>query len=628
MPIPSRWWRAALVAGAFLIATQASADSTVTACGADNTAGGVNLRDGVAAGGRITFQCGAAPAVIQITAPLNVGAPTQIDGEGRITLQGAAAGALFEATSRLELDNLQVRNDAPGADGIVRGSTADLVLRGVTTSNTPSAYVARTVTAQDSTFEANGSAAGAFGAIINAELVQLTKATFNKNFDHPIAGGQAATGRAPLSRQITIDSSTFTANSGSILALDAIVIIRGSKFTGNGTAPAGTPGSWSCCAGVLTAVNSKVSFYDNELVGNGSTGAGGAIYAIGSDVRIVRTLLRSNAASVGGAIFSWAHPVTNNIWSTPGAANLTPGLTLTQARFHQNKAQFGGGAIAWAGPLTGNAAIFANNQAHTGGAIAHWSAIALPGDFQLAFSELTNQTAAATESLDLSKGIFSENQARVAGAAIAGGTARLVLGNALVIRNSFAPANSAGAAIEGANVDLASSTIADNPSGGMKVPPAGQRARIVNSLVLRNGPFGCSVPAGKQDAAIASWQFPASDCLGVAVRDPQLQKNYKPTVGSAVADAGEMSLCLTEPLVGGLDLASTVRGKRGTCAVGAYEPDPRIDTVSGWSSEDNHWIRWILLFLFLLFLLLGFLIAFFWMRRRRRRRRTYEGTPA
>ena len=220
------------------------------------------------------------------------------------------------------------------------------------------------------------------------------------------------------------------------------------------------------------------------------------------------------------------------------------------------------------------------------------------------------------QSLALSKGIFIENKARTAGSAIAAGSARVALGDTLVARNGFSPTNPTGAAIEGAEIDLASSTIADNAAGGVKLAPAGQRARMVNVLVLRNASFGCSVPAGKQAAATATWQFPKSDWLGAPVRDPQLQSNYKPTTDSAVTHAGDRSLCMSEPLVGGLDLATTVRGNRGTCAIGAFEPDPRVDPLSDWSGNDHRWVPWILFLILLLFLLLGFLLAFCWSRRR------------
>jgi hypothetical protein len=575
------------------------------------------LRTAIAAGGRLTFQCGGAPATIRITSPLAITIPIQIDGEGRITLLGVAAGTLFQAdTPRLELRNLQIRNDATGGLGIVRGSAADLVLQGVTTSNTANAYVAKSISVRDSVFEANGVSGGVVGVILDAERVHLTNATFNKNFDHPIAGGQPPERRGPLSREITVDASVFTGNSASILALDAVVTIRGSKFTSNGTGPGDSLGTWECCGGVLTAVNSRVAFIDSELVGNSSTGAGGAISAIGSEVRIFRTLLQSNSASVGGAIFSWSHRPKNNIWSSAASARLAPGLTLNQVRFHQNSAQYGGGAVAWAGSLNGNAALFATNRANTGGAIAHWSAITLPDELKLALAGLVDQTEAAEETLGLSKGIFADNQARESGAAMASGNAKVALGNSLVIRNSLASGNGIGAAIEGSSVDLANSTIADNAAGGVRIPPPGQRARIVNSIVQGNALFGCSIPAGKQEPSAGSWQYPGKDCAAAIVRAARLS-NYKPSAGSAEVSAGDVGLCLSEPQVAGLDLASTVRGKRGNCSIGAYEPDPSVDPVFGWSVEENPWLRWIVMILVFLFLLAGFFTALWWVRRRR-----------
>ena len=579
----------------------------------------MNLRAAVAIGGRIDFKCGVNPAVIKVTAPLQPKTATQIDGEGRIVLQGPGAGSMFIVTAPLELANIQVKNEGPGAAGIVRGRTADVVLRGVGTTNTAGAYLVGTLSARDSSFEANGTAGGIAGVVIDAERVQLSKTTFSKNLDHPIGGGQAAAARAPLSRQVSIESSVFTDNGASLLAFDASVVIRNSKFTRNGPATVNAVGSWGCCAGALTSVNSRIEIVDSEFVGNGSTGFGGAVLAIGTDLRLVKTLFQENRARVGGAIFSWAQPSKNNIWSTQSGAAAAPGLSFSQVRFRQNTAQFGGGAVGWSGSISGDSALFVQNSAEAGGAVAHWSAIDLPPAFQQAFSQLVAMTAPSSQSLRLSRGVFVENRARVAGAAISGGGARVALGNALIVRNAFSPPSAQGAALEGDDLDLANSSVAENTAGGIKVSAAGQRARLVNTLILRNANYGCSVPAAKLVATTASMQFPQSDCAGVMIGDAQLESNYKPALGGRASDSGDVSVCISEPLVAALDLLAVSRGNRGLCAVGAYEPDPTVDRISGWSGADNGWVRWVVFWLLLFCLLLGFLLAFVLLRRRHRR---------
>ena len=609
-------WGAALC-----IATPAFAQTSVTVCGTDNAAGGMNLRDAIALGGRINFKCGAAPAVIRVTAPLALKTPTQIDGEGRITLEGPGAGSMFVATTQLELSNIQVKNEGSGAAGIVRGNTAEVLLRAVGTTHTTSAYGVASFSAQDSSFEANGAVGGAAGVIISAERVELTKTTFNKNFDHPIGGGLTAAGRAPLSRKVSIDGSVFTENGASLLAYDASVTIRNSKFERNGAPLLDVAGSWGCCGGALTSVNSRIEIFDSEFAGNGSAGLGGAVLAISSDLRIERSLFQENRARVGGAIFSWGQKSKNNIWSTKPGPAADPGLSLSRVRFRQNTAQYGGGAVAWSGALTGDSALFAQNRSDAGGAVAHWGAIKLPAAFQHAFSELVAMTTPQPQSLSLSRGVFVENQARVEGAAILGGSARVALGNALVVRNAFSPQNGQGAAIDGNDLDLANSSIADNTAGGMRVPATGQKARVVNTLILRNADYGCSIPAAKLVALTASLQFPANDCLGLTIRDPQLESNYKPALGGPASNAGDVATCISDPLVAALDLSSVSRGNRGFCAIGAYEPDPRLDPVTGWSAEDHRWVSWVILWLTVLCFLLGFYFAFKWMRRRRRRKR-------
>lgn len=610
-----------LLGAALCIATNASAQTSVTVCGTDNAAGGMNLRNAVALGARITFKCGAAPAVIKVTAPLPLKTPTQIDGEGRITLQGPGAGSMFVATTQLELANIQVKNEGSGAAGIVRGSTAEVLLRAVGTTQTTSAYEVASLSAQDSSFEANGTVGGPPGVIISAERVQLTKTTFNKNLDHPVGGGQPATGRAPLSRKVRIDDSIFTENGASLLAYDASVTIRNSKFTRNGAAVLDVAGSWGCCGGALTAVNSRIEIFDSEFAGNGSAGFGGAVLAISTDLRVVSSLFQENRARVGGAIFSWGQSSKKNIWNTQPGAAAAPGLSLSSVRFHQNTAQYGGGAVAWSGAMTGNSALFAQNRSDAGGAVAHWGAIKLPAGFQEAFSELVAMTTPQPQSLSLSRGVFVENQARVEGAAILGGNATVALGNALVVRNAFSPQSGQGAAIDGNYLDVANSSIADNTAGGMRVPATGQKARVVNTLILRNAGYGCSIPAAKLVAATASVQFPASDCAGMTIRDPQLESNYKPALGGPASNAGDVAICISDPLVAALDLSSVSRGNRGGCAIGAYEPDPRLDPVSGWSAEHHPWVSGVVFWLTLLCFLLAFCLAFMWMWRRRHRKR-------
>lgn len=211
-----------------------------------------------------------------------------------------------------------------------------------------------------------------------------------------------------------------------------------------------------------------------------TSGFGGAILAIGTDIRLVRTLFSGNQARVGGAVCSWGQPVKNNIWSTQANANTSTALSLSRVRFRQNTAQFGGGAVAWSGAIVGDSALFAQNHADAGAAIAHWSAIKLPPHFQSAFSELIAMTTELPQSLGLARGVFVENQARAEAPAILGGAAKVALGNALMVRNTLSAQSGQAATIEGDDLELANSSIVDNATGGIKLPTTGQQARVVN----------------------------------------------------------------------------------------------------------------------------------------------------
>lgn len=604
-----------------MLAAGAAAQSVVNVCTTDNASGGVNLRDAVAAGGAVTFDCGAAPTQLRITAPLTVTRPLLIDGESRVTLHGPVAGPLFDASAALELANLEVSNDTASAGGIVRGPQSDVTLRNVRTVHTPSAYRAASVTAQDSVFETNG-LAGSVGVVIDAERIHLLRASFSGNLDHPVGGGMVVASHAPLGRSILIEDSTFADNAASVLAHDAVLTVRGGRFLRNGSTSTGVPIGWTCCGGAITAVHSRVAVFDAEFVDNAASGLGGAIHAVASEVRLVRSLFAGNKALVGGAVFSWAQPMTGNFWSTQAGAAPAPGLSLSSARFRGNNARFGGGAIAWAGSVSGDSALFNQNTADVGAAVAHWSAVELPVD-QPAFGGLIELTTDVAQVLSLARVVFVENEARAEGSAIAGGVADVSLGNALVVRNALTdPSSDQGAAIAAEGLQLTNASVVDNASGGVKLLPSGRGAALLNTLILQNQGYGCSINAAKLGVKHASLQFPGNDCAGIEVGAPKLDAHYRPSLGDLASDRGDLSACMSAPLVAAVDLGGNSRGNKGTCAIGAYEPDPRIDATFGWSMDDHSWVRMLLYGLLLLLFLLGFFLAWMLVRRRRRRTKT------
>jgi hypothetical protein len=57
------------------------------------------LRSAVAAGGIVTFACGADPVTIAVAAELPVAKDTTIDGGGKVTLSGGGASRILHITS-------------------------------------------------------------------------------------------------------------------------------------------------------------------------------------------------------------------------------------------------------------------------------------------------------------------------------------------------------------------------------------------------------------------------------------------------------------------------------------------------------------------------------------------------
>jgi hypothetical protein len=596
----------------------ASAQTVVTVCGRDDAAGGTNLAAALAVGGPIVVRCGTGPQTIQITQTHALTQVTAIDGEGGTTLEGDGTRPLFTNSATLTLSNVTVRNPLPPGGAattmIVYGGRVEL--NKVRTEKTSGPYVATTFSATDSVFEDNGDPTGeGFRAIVEADTITLLRATFTKNGDHAIGGGaNPAAGRPPASRSIVIEDSAFSENRLPLLVFDASLTIRRTTFTANGQRLPDTERVWGCCAGALTIVHAVATIEDSTFTGNSSPGFGGAVQALSSRVSIRRTLFENNSARVGGAVMSWGRPATTNIWSS-GALPVPPGLTLERVRFHGNTASETGGALAWSGEVGGDAAIFGGNRARRGGAMAHWTADVLNGEFADVFGALTSATQAAPETLGLTRGVFVDNTATEQGAALDGGDAGVVLGNALVARNRLT--GGAGGALAGAEIRLVNTTVVGNGTEG--VTPGARGLTLANSIVADNERGNCA--AGPIVTDPNSIQFPGTSCGAARSIGAGLDEKYSPTLLSPARYTGDVSTCIGDPLVGGRDLHGVGRGEQGTCAVGAIEPQLDEDLFSGtpFGSSPAPW--WWLLLLLLLFLLIGLWIGLVRGRKRAYRRR-------
>lgn len=607
-----------------------AAPQVVTVCGRDNAPGGLNLATALAAGGEIVIRCPAGQQVIELTRTLDARGIVHVDGEGKVTLRGPVAGPLFTADISLTLSGLTVANPrtaataaAPGAGTIVLGPKASIWLKGVTTQDSLAAYVAQSLTAQDSRFLHNGSPATqtGYGAIIDADSIELRHVSFIGNFDHPIAGGsRPETGREPLSRSIGIEDSVFIGNRSTMLLSDARVSIRRTRFEANGTPPDKAGGVWGCCCGAITLVRADADLSDAEFRGNGGAGFGGAIYALGSKLRITQSVFEGNTARVGGAIMFWGRRPKENVWST-GEWLDPPRLELRRTQFRGNTATAFGGGLAFAGVVEGDAVLFqANGAGGPGGAIADWRAAGLPEPYGGVMDALVGATVPAQpDSLALARPILVDNHAGSRGAALAAGSAAVALGNGLIARNRLTGALGGGA-VSGATVTLVNTTVADNPAGGLMV--ATGAARLGNTILLRNAWFNCALGGTLSDAG-HNIQFPGNDCgAAISARDPGLDGQYAPGLRSAARGAGDTGMCAADPRVRGVDLFGKPRLERGRCDVGAIER-PLLETAAaalGLGSGRGAVPRllWLLVVLVILLFLLSMVWVAAWRRRRRR----------
>lgn len=624
---------AALTSGGLVCA----ATQVVTVCGRDDAPGGLNLKTAIAAGGEIVIRCPAGQQAIELTGTRDARGIVHVDGEGKATLRGPVAGPLFTADISLSLSRLTVENprtattvNAPGAGTIILSPKASVELDRVTTQDSRAAYIVRSLSARDSTFARNGEASEqvATAAVISADSIELRRATFTGNFDHPIAGGSPpAAGQAALSRSVTIEDSVFTGNRATMLLTDAQISIRRTRFQGNGTAPDKWGGAWACCGGAITFVRADAELSDTEFRDNGVAGFGGAIYALSTRLRITRSVFEGNKARAGGAIMFWGRRPKVNIWST-GDWPDPPRLELRRTQFRGNTATAFGGGLVFSGTVEGDAVLFkANVSGGAGGAIADWRAAELPEPYGGVFGALVGATQPVqSDSIALARPILVDNVARSRGAALAAGSAAVAIGNGLIARNQVTGAP--GGAVSGAKLTLVNTTLADNPAGGL-VAATGATVRLGNTILLRNAGFNCALLGGTLSDVGRNIQYPGSDCgAAVGARDPGLDGQYAPGLTSAARGAGGTGMCAADPQVRGVDLFGKPRLERGRCDVGAIERPLQQTMASalGLGSGPDAVPR--LLWLLVLLVILLFLLGLLWTTLRRRRRSGRTGSAA
>ncbi|MDP9372644.1 MAG: Ig-like domain repeat protein [Chloroflexota bacterium] len=260
------------------------------------------LDDALAAGGLVTFDCGADPVTITISSTKTITGNTTIDGGGKIAISGGGTVRVLavDAGATLELRNVTIANgfapgnisvDLPGGAGILnRGTT--IITNSTIADNkgqccTPStggglSNEGGTVTIADSTFARNY-VGGSGGAIENFNgTLTITNSTFDGNEANG-GGGIFNHGRCCMGfggeARVTVTNSTFTRNSGS----------AGGAIFNAQNAQLNPPVNRA----VVTVTNS--TFNENSASGLGVTPPTGGVFRNNGGTLTVRNSIAANS---------------------------------------------------------------------------------------------------------------------------------------------------------------------------------------------------------------------------------------------------------------------------------------------------------------------------------------------
>jgi hypothetical protein len=325
-------------------------------------------------GGRVTFNCGAAPVTIAITSSkiLDAGVATEIDGGGLITLDAGNQRRHFDirgSGTTVTLRGLTLRsgqaNDFGGAAFV--GTGAGLFMHDCRFFNNGAAIGGGAIAGEDgsslsvlgSRFDLNS--AGSGGAIAKTGQLTIANSVFNENAATDQGG--ALQWWFPTGGDIV--ASTFFGNSA---GSGGAVLVRGgtARFDGvrldTNLASAG--------GGLFVYDDAQIEVLGSTIVNNQATGGGGGVRlqgfqdpdidpnnivpaTPGTAAVIADSLIASNVAGGGGGIYIFG-PFAEGRYST---------LEMRDSEVRGNTAAFDGGGIANFGQMTLRRARILDNVA-------------------------------------------------------------------------------------------------------------------------------------------------------------------------------------------------------------------------------------------------------------------------
>ncbi len=289
------------------------------------------LQAAVAAGGTVTFACGAAPVTIPVSATVVARKETVIDGGGLVTLdgQGAARLLLLDSSYDLATPRLTVQRLA-----FTRGRSA----RG-----------------------ADDTASGGAAIYRDGGSLTVIDCTFTDN--HAPATGQDLAGGAIYAfggGETVISGSSFTGNSasdgGAVGSLNGDLLVVDSIFTGNqATGTGGNPGNGGC-GGALYQDGGKEATALCGVTLRGSTAGqiGGAVFRVSNDGTGTFTMERS---AVDGSA------VTASGGNAGGLYLQGLSLAITASTISRNRAFHNGGLWIHGGHADLTNVTIAGNEA-------------------------------------------------------------------------------------------------------------------------------------------------------------------------------------------------------------------------------------------------------------------------
>jgi predicted outer membrane repeat protein len=383
----------------------------------------------------------------------------------------STVGAVTVAASTLNSNTAEGSGGAISTITTVAVSESSTVSSNTAKDNGGAISALGAVTVSASTLNSNTATEGDGGGI-SAREVTVSASTLNSNTATLGSGGAIWTVvSVTVIETSTVSSNTANENGGAIKAGGDVLVAQ--STLSNNTATTGSGGAISTAADVAVLNSSTLS-------SNVTNSNGGAISA-GGQVEVSASTLNGNTATEGdGGTISAGSDVTvsgsalnyNTAEGSGGAISAEGTVAIANSEFIENEANYRGGAVASESQVTisratgqGEPSNFALNSADYGGAIYAGDSVKISDakfEENSAY-ELGGAILIDSESQDkstISDSTFEGNYGGLAGGAIFGNEAKLVISNTDFLYNS---ADVVGGAIaHGGDLEVIDSTFTGN----------------------------------------------------------------------------------------------------------------------------------------------------------------------